>query len=348
METIFGFRWPVPSVFDIAIMVFIILLFVFIMFIIYFSLIKKETKNQAFQLFLFRVKNLGLTTYKIKILHAIVDSLSLGNPIKLLNRPLLFETAINRYHNYLTKHRESIDSMKLIYEEIIEIYETLYRPSLYREELKHIVDIDKGQLFRLIIDDRYVLIGKLSEIKDYVRIKICTKHRKKFKLRNIRSAGVFFFRPGDAEYEFSSRIISIDKRYIEISIPPKFTRIKPIRLPDIDVEIKGMLKPVQKEDLDGKQPEEHELECYVLKLNRDEASINVQRPLDFKKEIFLEFEIDGFLIKIKSVILSEKRLRASSSYYYTLKFTEMSDAAREVINKFLTYELKLSQMPVAE
>ncbi|MDY6970207.1 MAG: hypothetical protein SVR08_16345 [Spirochaetota bacterium] len=136
MDTVFGIKWPIPTALDIGILFFIFFALFFLLLYAYNRFIIQNKKSQAFNLFLFKTRHLGLSSFKIKVLKSFIDSIALRNPISLLNRPKLFETAIIKFYKYLKKHNETTESISAIFREIISIYELLYHPFTYRKKLK--------------------------------------------------------------------------------------------------------------------------------------------------------------------------------------------------------------------
>ena len=86
---------------------FIFFALLFLLLYAYNRFIVQNRKSQAFNLFLFKTRHLGLSSFKIKVLKSFIDSMALKNPINLLKRPKLFEAAIIKFYNYLKKHNET-------------------------------------------------------------------------------------------------------------------------------------------------------------------------------------------------------------------------------------------------
>jgi hypothetical protein len=337
METIFGFKWPVPTGSDFFIFFFLLFLVIFIFIILKLYYFLKNEKTHAFHLFLYKVSNLGLTTFKIKILQAIVDSLSLRDPNKLLAAPLLFEEAVNRYNKYLAKQNESIEARKAINDEIVEVYQKIYFPSVYQKELNSISEMENGGLLRIIINDKYLLTGKVAGSENLIRLIAGNTRMDQAEYKVNDTADVFFYRSGDGGYAFKSGILSVNKNIIELSFPQSFKRIKPVRRPDIEVDIHGNLKLNETDDTGE---EEQWKECNIYKINTDEIYININENLDFSKEYMIRFEIEGISLNIKCSILSVNKIKGHADSSYTMKLHEVSEPVIKILNSVISTKVK--------
>ncbi len=352
METVWGVKWPIPSGSDISILIIIIVLIILFFILLRYYFDVKARKSQEYQLYLFKTKRLGLSNYNIKILNGIVNSLSLKSHISILKDPSLFESSIHKFHAFLKTQNETLESQSSIYKEIVIIYEKLYHPISSRKQIEKIQDIDDNQLLSFTIDIGYVYIGRVTGIDNNMTIEVFEDPNDLQKLMEDMPVNIFFWRSGDAEYNFKSIINLIEKNIISITIPEEFERGKEVRTPDVDVNIQCSViiaeEPAFPEQKEEKEPinddsqlsvaEEIDFEQkkgIIFRLNIDEATIRLTDHIDHDKNIFLEFEIKEFVIKTKCTILIERTVKDKNVYYYIFKFEELTEVARGILHKYI-------------
>lgn len=352
MDTVWGIKWPIPTAIDAVIIIILILVSILSIFFLRYYFNYKTRKSHEYQLFLFKAKRLGLSNYKIKILHEIIESLGLKKPLRIMTDPSLFEKAILKFHSFLKIHNESFESRCSIYREIVIIYEKIYHPTSYIKELEKIQDIEDNQLLYITIDKNIVAIGIIKSIVNYLTVYLFENTKDMRGINEGSAVNVFLWRAGDAEYTFMSIISKIYRNTIEIAIPKKFKRGKEIRVPDINVNLQCSLFPI-KETIPSKQIKEGEsttddfdvieneestdnpIEGVIIKLNIDEGTVRLLEHIDHKILLFIQFELMDFMVKIKCSFLYEKKSTGNDTYYYTFKFIEISDAAREILHNYI-------------
>ena len=130
MKTVLGLEWPVADTIDIAlIFVFILLVLLFFGLMMYY-LNQKKKQAQEQQYFLYKTKQLGLTTAQTKMLNSIIVMISLRNLRRMLTESALFESAIKSFLEYLTRKGETGESLQPVCRDLAITHEKLYHRGL--------------------------------------------------------------------------------------------------------------------------------------------------------------------------------------------------------------------------
>ena len=161
IKTPFGVVWRIAPYSE-----FFIYVGLFILLLIFFLIIKymqslKEKKINDYQLFLFKMKRLGLSNFQIKIINNIVEILRLQNPVELLNKPEFFEKGIGKFFVFLREKNETKDSLLSICKDVTITYEKLYHPSAFKKPLNSLMEIEINQLLYFTTEEKDVYLGKI-------------------------------------------------------------------------------------------------------------------------------------------------------------------------------------------
>jgi c-di-GMP-binding flagellar brake protein YcgR len=330
IETVFGVKWPLASYPELLIIAGVVIATISFLLTIRFYLSYKKRSIHDQQLFLFRMKKIGLSNFQIKILQNMVDMLGLSNPIDLLNSPDLFEKAVGRFLSFLQSRGENLDSLAGICKDITIIHDKLYHPPVIKKPLSSADDISNDQLIYLVTEEENVHIGKVgSRDQNYIYINLFRPSRDIKDLGESLPVTAHLWRVGDAEYEFATTLGKGTKSEITLSLPDKIIRASEFRHPYIDVIIPAFIYPAEKIE------EVEKANCTIFKLNDFEAVIRLDKKIDFQVKYNIEFTIMDFNLNLASSIISGKTIEEGTAFYYTLKFSEMSDAARQVLKKYV-------------
>ncbi len=326
-QTVGIFHWQVGSVQNILIFLVIITVIVGGLFFLY-SVYVKYRNNQIHdhQLFLFKLKKIGLSSFQIKLLNNLIEILRLTNKLDIFTNPVLIETAIKKFIQYLHNQHEPEDSIASIAKEITIIYDKLFFPSIFKKPLDSLLDLELNQILYFSSPDKKIFLSKLigKTVREF-EIDILNDEFS-FAINDLLN--VFIWRIGDAEYVFETNITGIEKNIVTITIPPEFSRGKEVRHPYIEILTPSILKEADSKD-------DKKIAATLYKINDYEAVIRVNEKLNYNKSYNLEFEIDDFKFEILVRILSNKIIEEGATKYYTLKFEQMSEPARAILKRFM-------------
>lgn len=332
MDTIFGVRWPVATGPEYLIIFGLFLCLIFLVVLIRYNIYLKDKKINDYQYFLFKVKRLGLSNFHIKILNNMADILRLSNPSLLLDNPEYFESALGRFLTFLKEQKEREESASSICKDITIIYEKLYHNEFFRKPLEKIQEIETGQLLYFVTGSGNVYLGKITAKEDdTLSVMLFRNPRDIQKLSNAGEVKVYIWRVGDAEYEFSSEIISVINNEVVIGIPEHFKRDNEFRHPYLDVIIPTSVIKTEMKTMEG----EDTSSGTMIKMNEYEIVVRINRKLDFKFQYLVEFNLMDFKINAKCSLIANKTIEDGALYYYTFKFNEMSEGAKRVLKRYI-------------
>ena len=166
MKTVFDVVWPVASSFDVAFIFVLVLLLVlaFVLVMYYTNLKKKQAQEQ--QYFLYKTKQLGLTTAQTKMLNSIIVMISLRNLRRMLTESSLFESAIKSFLEYLTRQGETGESLQPVCRDVAITHEKLYHPATYRKPLDSLTEIEKNTMVYFHDERGRCFIGKVGAMTE--------------------------------------------------------------------------------------------------------------------------------------------------------------------------------------
>lgn len=365
--TVFGVTWHKASLDDILTLIAVLMIPVAILIIIKIYQNLKNRKIHEEQLFLFKLKRLGLSNFQTKIVDKLVEILGLSNPNRLLENPESFENAIGRFLTHARSTGENADSLGMMCRDITTIHDKLYYHMLARKPLRGFDDIGDDQLIYFSTAAGKVFLGK-----------IISRDNKNFYLRIFGDPGhlggipdkkpVTFciFRLGDAEYEFVSPVNGREGATLAVGIPYEVVKKEESRHPYIEVIIPALISREEKPLTAGQEKEIEELvkkeksgepavgegvgdkntageesiledksPCTIYKLNDYEAVVRLQEKLDYRHRYLLEFTAKDFNFRIPSRILATKTVEDGETIYYTVKFEDLSPGASNVLKKYV-------------
>jgi hypothetical protein len=339
METVWGVKWPIPSSFELIIILLVFLLVMLFLVLFRYNLYFKRQKMHAQQLFLFKTKQLGLTNFQIKILNGLANMLKLKDTINLLRNPELFESSLGKFLSFLREQEEEEESLHSISIDIIKTYEKLYHPESYKKPLDRIQDLEVDILICFFVEEGDVYIGRILEKDDKsMTLKIFGSSIALHEFMDF-PIKIYLWRKGDAEYTFNSKIINIENEMITIELPEEFIRGEEVRHPYIDTIIPCTVSDLLLTEETKKKDESEKINGTIYKVNEFEAVLRLSSKLDYEKSYSLEFELTGFKMNITSKVISDRTITEEKISYYTFRFIDMSEPARNILLRYIKERL---------
>ncbi len=302
----------------------------------YIDFREKQKKMYLQQLIMFKAKEKGLSNYQIKILKGIIEILQHEEAMEIMTEPLIFEKYIKNFIRYIRQIEAGNETMETICSNIITIYEKIYHGNDIRRPLASPAELEKNTLVAVSSENGNWYICKLKSVENegYILYIINNPTEKEIRLNAGDTVKSLFFRGGDAEYRFDSSVINSEGALLKLRIPEKMERGEPVPHPLIDVNIQcEIIRP-------GVTDEERApIEADLFRLNETEAVIRIDARLKHGSNNEIKFTISDFLIHAGVHVIGEKALSGTTTYYYNIKFTNISDAAVKVIYNFLESSL---------
>jgi len=340
--TVWGVKWRIAPVWEVLLGIVIIgLIIAFFGLLRYYQTLKKK-KASAYQLFLFKTKQKGLTNFQSKILHSMADMLNLPRPEQIFNNPGLFESAIGNFMPYLMNSEETKDSLESICHDLIITYEKVYHAAQFKEPLADLHSLELDTLLYFKTEEDNVAIGKVDTITtDSINIVFFRKPKDIMTRFMDRDIDVYFWRSGDAEYSFTSHVNNIEGNIINIPIPETFNRGKEVRHPYVEVIIPCVISEISDTDSKAGTGKEQpgEINGTLNRLNEYEAVVRINQELDYNIEYSLKFKMSDFKIDIVCQLLSDRTIAEEEIYYVTFKLLRMSEPARNIIKQYISEHL---------
>jgi hypothetical protein len=339
METVWGVKWPIPSSFELFIIILVFFLVILFLVLFRYNLYFKRQKMHAQQLFLFKTKQLGLTNFQIKILNGLANTLKLKESINLLRNPDLFESSLGKFLSFLREQEEHEESLHSISIDIIKTYEKLYHPESNKKPLDRIQDLEVDILTCFFTEEREAYIGRVLE-KDEKSISLKIFGSPDLLQESIdEPIKVYLWRKGDAEYTFDSKIINIENEMIYIELPEKFTRGEEVRHPYVDTIIPCTVSNLLSQGETERKDESEKTNGTIYKLNEFESVLRLSSKLDYEKSYALEFELSDFKMNISSKVISDRTITEEHISYYTFRFIDMSEPAKNILTGYIKEHL---------
>lgn len=328
-KTVFGLIWPAADTRDILLILLVILL-LFLFFILLRAYLKaNKNLSHEYQYMLFKAKSKGLTNFQYRILSGMTDMLHLKKPSYIITNPELYERSIGRFIRFLTSKEEDEHSLIKIFKDIVITYEKMYKDIKHKRPLESLEQLEAGHLLFFYTDTLEMYMGKiLSTQIEKIDLQL---FRRQSELKNMQEDELihcYLWRPGDAEYLFDSKILSIENAAVSIARPETFTRGEEVRLPYVNVIIPCTLTYQQDE-------EPVTIEETIYKLGEQEIVIHSTHELQYRVMYTVSFAVADFTISSPLVMLSDKTVHEKGVSYYTFKMTELSDPARQVIRSYI-------------
>jgi hypothetical protein len=365
--TVLGITWHKASGGEVLLAIGLLMIPVAIVILVKGIQSLKYKRIHEEQLFLFKLKRLGLSNFQTKIVNNLIEILGFSNPNQLFEDTGYFETAIGSFMTHTRATDESEESQLMMCRDITSVYDKLYYNTRSKKPLKSIEDVDEEQLIYFSPIAGRAFLGKIVSRDN--RSLYLTIFGRPADLAGVplkKPVTFMIFRVGDAEYEFVSPITGRSGATLYVDVPSHLMRKEESRHPYIDVIIPAQLSkimvPVKEKELveleeiierDEVKKEEDIIEegamvvdetgdrqeCTVYKINDYEAVIRIAEKLDFSSMYYLEFTVMDFAFKIISQIIATKSVEESGALYYTMKFQDMSESAASVLKKYVYQHL---------
>ena len=332
VPTVFGFYWIKASTPEIIMVLVFILFMAGVYALLRYNQFLKNKKIQDESLFLFKMKRLGLSNFQIKLINNLIRTLNLSNPNQLLENSALFEQAIGDFLRFLKKKGESMESLSEICKDITITYERVYSPALYKKPLESMNQVEINQLMYFTTMDGTVYLGKIvTRTADSLSIKLFRIQKELKGLGFEQQVTAYIWRIGDAEYIFTSKTMGLNNNILTISMPESFTRDKEFRHPFLETIIPITIRKADPGPLD----EQEEVPGTLFKINDFEAVIRAGSRFDYNHSYIISFDAMDFKFIITARIIANKTIEEGNIFYYTMKFVEMSEAARAILKRYM-------------
>jgi hypothetical protein len=360
--TVLGITWHKDSWVDVVLTLGVLMIPISLFFIYKIVLTVRSKKVHEDQLFLFKLKRLGLSNFQIRIVNNLIEMLTNTKPIQFLDKPELFEKAVGRFLTHTRGMGETEDAQLLICKDLTSIYDKLYYHMKAKKPLKGIQDMDEEQLIYFSPVPGKVFLGKIiSRSVTSLIVKIFGNIGDLGTVRDDKPVTFHIYRVGDAEYDFTSSIQGREGTALKIGLPSEVDKREESRHPYIDVilpafiskeenapkgkELQELNAIIEKDESKPELPEdegmiiddvqEEKLSCTIYKLNDYEAVIRLPQKLDFYSRYLLDFQAMDFNFRIFVRIIATKTVDDGNAMYYTVKFDEMSPSSNSVLKKFV-------------
>jgi c-di-GMP-binding flagellar brake protein YcgR len=266
------------------------------------------------------------------VLTNIIDILKLPNPNTILLHPDAFEKAVGKMLTFMKQRNEDEESFFNICKDLTITYEKLYHPARVRKPLESLTEIDINQLLYFVTEDGDIFFGKVAGIgNNALSIKLFRAKKELQSLAETSRIKVYIWRVGDAEYTFNTESIQLSDNILTIKLPREFTRDQEFRHPYLDVIIPCKVTRVR----DNPVEEAETVQGTIYKINDYESVIRLAEKQDYNHHYTLEFTINDFNFSIISKIIANRTILEENIYYFTMKFEDISDAARNVLKNYI-------------
>ncbi|HSV96216.1 MAG TPA: hypothetical protein VLM75_04695 [Spirochaetota bacterium] len=339
MDTIFGIRWRIADYTEILLAFIIILVILTFFGLLRYNQRLKNEKIQAEQLFLFKIKQLGLSNFQVKILDGLVHTLRLPDASMILENQGLFESAIGSFLAYLKSRGEKEDSLTSICRDLIITYEKLYNQSTFRTPLQMITEMEIGLLLFITTKSGTIFIGKITQIEPGQLTLATFRSTREINILEGTDADAFVWRAGDAEYSFKTRTLSIADKSVSILLPEEFNRGKEVRHPFIDTIIPCTITKIAAAQLDSIKNDTAPLSAVIHKIHQDELIVRTSRKLDYRQSYTIDFILSDFKMRITAIVIADRTIQEENVFYLTFRYTEISEAARSLLKKYIQEHL---------
>lgn len=342
--TVFGVRWRVAPLWEVGLTLFVILLVIAFFALLRYNQYLKLKKSSLEQLFIYKARQRGLTGYQVRILQHIVTLSKLSSPEIIFINKALFENGLVKFLQYIAKSKEVTEDLKDIFKDIVITFERVYNATEYQEPLNSIDEISADTLVCGYSNTGRAFLAKIMLItEDAIH---CRYFRKPGELPDeiiAEPVTIFFFRNGDAEYSFETEITAIQENTIIVKKPESLKRGKEVHHPFIQTLIPCSIQR-KKEDKEEEEAiiqhdDSEPVNGTIERLNEFEAVVRIEKTLQYQHEYTLFFTLENFKIEIVSKILASRTITKEKIIYYTFKFIEMSEAAKNVISKYVKERL---------
>lgn len=332
METVFGVKWPTATPIELTLLIILFIVVGIIFLILKYIQFQKDRQLHDYNLFLFRTKRLGLSNFQIKVLNNIIEILHLTNPSDILRDPELFEDATGKFLTFLKKQHEEEKSFSSICKDLTITYEKLYHGVRFKKPLNSLKELELNQLLYFTTARENTFFGKVLSISENgITLKLFRPPRELQALAEPQPVNFYVWRVGDAEYTFETMTEELEGHLLTVNIPEAFTRDKEFRHPYLDVIIPCTVHKESGGIEDEGKPENGT----VFKINDYEAVVRLGEKKDYTAQYSLSFAINEFNFDILTKIIATRTIAEGDVFYYTMKFEDITDAARNVLKNYI-------------
>lgn len=342
MDTIFGIRWRIADYTEILLAILIIVIVIAFVVLLRYNQHLKNKKIQAEQLFLFKIKQLGLTNFQVKILDGLIHTLNLSDASVILENPGLFESSIASFLAYLKSRGEKEESLSSICRDLIITYEKLYNHTTFKTPLQTINELETGLLLFVTTRANSIFIGKISRIEPGKIILAIFRSARDINVAEGVDADAYVWRAGDAEYSFKTKVLSVTGNTITILLPEEFNRGKEVRHPYIDTIIPCTISQAPSGQSDASKAGKNDgepLSAVIHKIHQDELIVRTSKKLDYRQTYTINFIMSDFKMKITAIVIADRTIQEENVFYLTFRYTEISEAARSILKTYIQEHL---------
>lgn len=333
IKTPFGFSWPVPTTGQ-ALLILLGLVIALALFLVvrYIKILEQKRIND-YQLFLFQMKRRGLSNFQIKILNNMVTYLRLSAPTFILKDPDMFESSLSDFIHYLRDRVEPDETMDGICRDMILIYEKLYQPSYFHKPLESMSEIDDGLIVYFTTGNNTTHLAKvIGKDRDTLSLRLFHNRHPLGDMEEPQPVSIHILRVNDAEYLAKTTTVSMKDGVLSVALPGEFIREREFRHPYINVIIPVVMTKVPLSPVEDKQ----EIRGTIFRLNEYEGVVRSSIPIEYQREYVSAFELMEYRFNITCRIIASRTVEEEDIYYYTLKFMDTTEAAKNVLTRFIT------------
>jgi hypothetical protein len=275
----------------------------------------------------------GLTKYQMQILVRIAEIRNLDESARILNDPESFEQSIGAYLIQVRRMDDKNTPLESVCRDIIITHEKLYHQSDVRKPLAAMAEIETNRLVFLITNEGLFDIGRLADKRERgFGIQLLGGARTAGKFVPGMQVRCYVWRSGDGGYVFTSPVDKSTGTFVEIRMPEQFEHVEADHFPFIDVNVPCTIVPPA---LPGEEDGPALMDGLIFKLDENEAVIRTKEKLQFNIPYALEFKMDEFRIRAASRIMRDIYFKDRTVYYYNVRFTEISGAAKTFIRNYI-------------
>ncbi|TAL37062.1 MAG: hypothetical protein EPN93_06445 [Spirochaetes bacterium] len=276
----------------------------------------------------------GLTRYQMQILVRIAEIRNLAESAQVLNDPAFFEQAVGGFLEKARRLEDKDVPLESICKDIVITHEKLYYLAEVRKPLAAMSEIEANRLMYLTTDEGYFDIGKITDKNEAgLVIQLLGGNKTAGGFAPGTPVRCYLWRSGDGGYAFTSPVAKVTGTVVEIAMPPAFEHVEADHFPFIDVNVPCTILSPEAVPVEGEKP--MQLDGLIFKLDENEAVIRTNQKLQFNIPYTLEFKMEDFKIKAASRIMRDIYFKDRTVYYYNVRFTEISSAARAIIRNYI-------------
>lgn len=329
----FGVYWPIAGGGEVAGVLIMFLAAAAIFITIRYLKTREQKRINNNQLFLFQVKRKGLSNFQIKILNNMVSYLRLANPTLLVTNSLLFESSLSGFcdsPSFKSEDRESTESMC---RDMALMYEKLYVKTANRKQLARMDEIETDQILYFTTETGNVYLGKAKgKSGEALSVTVFSKSGSIRELEQEQPATLYILRVNDAEYSAKTVIKGIENGMVLIAFTDQFVMEREYRHPYINAILPVNLVKTKRNELE----QDEEIAGTIFRINEYECVVRTSVLLPYERKYSLFFEIMDYRFNIDSRIISSRTVESEKVYYFTLKFDNMTDPAREILRRYIS------------